>query len=39
MVEYGLLVALIAIIAMIAIGLSGNEVSTTFSEVGSALDR
>lgn len=37
MVEYALLVVLIAIIALVAIRLAGTEVSTTFSEVGSSL--
>ncbi|MEX1005908.1 MAG: Flp family type IVb pilin [Acidimicrobiia bacterium] len=38
MVEYALLVALIAVIAIVAISLAGNEVSGTFSQVGSGLD-
>ena len=38
MVEYALLVVLIAIVALIAVSLAGNEVSETFSEIGSALD-
>jgi pilus assembly protein Flp/PilA len=38
MVEYALLVVLIAIVALIAITLAGDAVSETFSEVGSALD-
>jgi pilus assembly protein Flp/PilA len=38
MVEYALLVVLIAIVAMIAITLAGTQVSETFSEIGSALD-
>ena len=37
MVEYALLVVLIAIIAIVAITLAGNQVSSTFSEIGSAL--
>lgn len=37
MVEYALLVVLIAIVALIAISLAGGEVSTTFSEIASAL--
>lgn len=37
MVEYALLVVLIAIIAIVAIQLAGREVSGTFSEIGSAL--
>jgi pilus assembly protein Flp/PilA len=38
MVEYALLIVLIAIVALIAITLAGDAVSETFSEVGSALD-
>ena len=38
MVEYALLVVLIAIVALIAVSLAGSEVSETFSEIGSALD-
>ena len=38
MVEYALLVVLIAIVALVAISLAGDAVSETFSEVGSALD-
>ncbi|MFQ5524170.1 MAG: Flp family type IVb pilin [Acidimicrobiia bacterium] len=38
MVEYALLVVLIAIVALVAVSLAGNEVSETFSEIGSALD-
>ena len=38
MVEYALLVVLIAIVALLAVSLAGNEVSETFSEIGSALD-
>jgi pilus assembly protein Flp/PilA len=38
MVEYALLVVLIAIIALIAVRFAGQEVSETFSEVGSGLD-
>jgi Flp pilus assembly pilin Flp len=37
MVEYSLLVVLIAIVALVAIQLAGNEVSETFSEIGSGL--
>ena len=37
MVEYALLVVLIAIIAILAITFAGNQVSETFSEIGSAL--
>ena len=38
MVEYALLVVLIAIIALVAVALAGSAVSETFSEIGSALD-
>jgi pilus assembly protein Flp/PilA len=38
MVEYGLLVALIAVVAIAAVTLVGTAVSTNFSEVASALD-
>lgn len=37
MVEYALLVVLIAIIALVAVQIAGREVSSTFSEVGSGL--
>ena len=37
MVEYALLVVLIAIVALIAIRLAGNEVSATFSDIASSL--
>ena len=39
MVEYALLVVLIAIIAILAITFAGEQVSETFSEVGSALEQ
>ena len=35
--EWGLLVVLIAIVAMIAVTASGAEVSETYSEISSAL--
>ncbi len=38
MVEYALLVVLIAIIALVAVSLAGTQVSETFSEIGSSLD-
>jgi pilus assembly protein Flp/PilA len=38
MVEYALLVALIAIVAIAAIVLVGNAVSDNFSTVGNTLD-
>jgi Flp pilus assembly pilin Flp len=37
MVEYALLVVLIAIVAILAIRLAGNQVSSAFSEIGSGL--
>jgi pilus assembly protein Flp/PilA len=37
MVEYALLVVLIAIIALVAVAFAGKEVSSTFSEIGSGL--
>ncbi len=38
MVEYALLVVLIAIVALVAVQLAGTEVSETFSEIGSGLN-
>lgn len=38
MVEYALLVVLIAIVALIAVSLAGSQVSETFSEIGSSLN-
>lgn len=37
MVEYALLVVLIAIVALIAVSFAGQQVSDTFSEIGSGL--
>lgn len=37
MVEYALLVVLIAIIALVAVALAGSQVSSTFSEIASGL--
>ena len=37
MVEYALLVVLIAIIALVAIRIAGREVSNTFNDVASNL--
>jgi pilus assembly protein Flp/PilA len=37
MVEYALLVVLIAIIAVVAIQMAGNNVSSTFSNVSTEL--
>jgi Flp pilus assembly pilin Flp len=39
MVEYALLVVLIAIIALVAVALAGGEVSETFSDIASGLDQ
>jgi pilus assembly protein Flp/PilA len=39
MVEYALLVVLIAIVALVAVSIAGTEVSETFSEVASGLDQ
>jgi pilus assembly protein Flp/PilA len=39
MVEYALLVVLIAIIALVAVSLAGGEVSSTFSDIASGLDQ
>jgi pilus assembly protein Flp/PilA len=39
MVEYALLVVLIAIIALVAVALAGEQVSSTFSEIASGLDQ
>ena len=36
--EWGLLVVLIAIVAMIAVTASGSEVSETYSEISSSLE-
>lgn len=38
MVEYGLLLALIAVIALVAVKALGGSVSTKFSEVTSAVN-
>jgi len=38
MVEYALLVVLIAIVALVAVSLAGDEVSQTFSEIASGLE-
>ena len=39
MVEYALLVVLIAIIAIVAIALAGENVSQAFSNIASGLDQ
>ncbi len=38
LVEYALLVVLIAIVAILAIRFAGEQVSATFSDVGSNLE-
>lgn len=38
MVEYGLMVALIAVVAMVGAALLGENVNTKFNEVASAVD-
>ena len=35
--EWGLLVVLIAIVALVAVTIAGNEVSETYSEIASAV--
>jgi pilus assembly protein Flp/PilA len=37
LVEYALLVALIAVVCIVAVSLLGSNASTKFSQVGSAL--
>jgi pilus assembly protein Flp/PilA len=37
MAEYGLLVVLIAIVALAAVSLAGDQVSGTYSEIGSSV--
>ena len=37
MVEYALLVVLIAIVALVAVTLAGTELSETYSEISSGL--
>ncbi len=37
MVEYSLPVVLIAIVALVAVQLAGNEVSESYSEIASAV--
>jgi len=37
MVEYGLMVALIAIVAIVAVRFLGDEVSETFTNIGNEL--
>lgn len=38
MVEYALLIVLIAIIAFVAVTLAGQELSNTYSNIASSLD-
>ena len=37
-IEYALLIVLIAIVAIIAIRLAGDQISEAFSDIGSGLD-
>ena len=37
MVEYALLVILVAIVALVAVALAGTELSTTYSEIASSV--
>ena len=37
MVEYALLVLLIAIVALVSVALAGNELSETYSEIASGV--
>lgn len=39
MVEYALLVVLIAIVALVAVSVAGDEVSETFSDIASGLNQ
>lgn len=39
MVEYSLLVILIAVVALVAVTLAGTELSETYSEISSGLVR
>ena len=38
MVEYALLVVLIAIVALLAVQFAGDELSETYSDIGSGLE-
>ena len=38
MVEYALLVVLIAIVALVAVAAAGDELSETFSEIASGVE-
>ena len=37
MVEYALLVVLIAIVALVAVQVAGNELSSTYSDIASSV--
>ena len=37
MVEYALLVLLVAMVALVAVALAGTELSTTYSEIASSV--
>lgn len=39
LIEWGLLVVLIAVVALIAVSLAGEEVSGNYSEIASALEQ
>jgi Flp pilus assembly pilin Flp len=39
LVEYGLLVLLIALIAIMAVTFAGNQTSALYSDIASAVDR
>jgi Flp pilus assembly pilin Flp len=39
LVEYGLLVLLIALIAILAVTFAGNQTSSLYSDIASAVDR
>jgi Flp pilus assembly pilin Flp len=39
LVEYGLLVLLIALVAILAVSFAGEQTSTLYSEIASAVDR
>lgn len=39
LVEYGLLVLLIALVAILAVSFAGTQTSTLWSEIASATDR
>ena len=39
LIEYGLLVVLIALVAILAVTFAGDQTSTLYSEIASAVDR